>query len=311
MHTYIHTYIHIHIHAHILSIFLLIHGSIMYFFPLHLSKYSSICQSICLIISVSSYLSDQSSFVSIFIYTFLPPNGPPYPRAPCWWSFCRIATREKFSLNVRSKTKGKSGLLLNPSWTALAISLCALLVRPVRWQKKKRRYNLILWTSLSSGRRRRKLAGWWPHFPPPCLCCLPSPGQHAFLGLGFAERSDSFDFNVAIQDHFKCVLRVLTPLIPPHFTSHPFRYYPGGKKSRRQLRSRINQSTIFPDSRMGRPSALALKKRNKMGLPSPHRRLALEVTLLPPRGPLLLVSRAWSNIEKDIWMWIWIFVSKK
>jgi hypothetical protein len=30
-------------------------------------------------------------------------------------------------------------------------------------------------------------------------------GQTAFIGLGFADRSDSFDLNVAIQDHFKSV----------------------------------------------------------------------------------------------------------
>ena len=35
------------------------------------------------------------------------------------------------------------------------------------------------------------------------VICLQDSGRKAFIGIGFADRSDSFDLNVALQDHFK------------------------------------------------------------------------------------------------------------
>ncbi|XP_053546235.1 adaptin ear-binding coat-associated protein 2 [Bombina bombina] len=37
------------------------------------------------------------------------------------------------------------------------------------------------------------------------ICIEDGSGRRAFIGVGFADRGDAFDFNVALQDHFKWV----------------------------------------------------------------------------------------------------------
>ncbi|XP_072281922.1 adaptin ear-binding coat-associated protein 2 [Pyxicephalus adspersus] len=37
------------------------------------------------------------------------------------------------------------------------------------------------------------------------ICIEDGNGRRAFIGVGFADRGDAFDFNVALQDHFKWV----------------------------------------------------------------------------------------------------------
>eukprot|EP00095_Tigriopus_kingsejongensis_P002690 maker-scaffold2248_size18162-snap-gene-0.6 protein:Tk02690 transcript:maker-scaffold2248_size18162-snap-gene-0.6-mRNA-1 annotation:"conserved hypothetical protein" len=39
------------------------------------------------------------------------------------------------------------------------------------------------------------------------ILCIRDSGRKAYIGIGFSDRSDSFDLNVALQDHFKWVKR--------------------------------------------------------------------------------------------------------
>ncbi|KAI9571377.1 hypothetical protein HD554DRAFT_2017061 [Boletus coccyginus] len=83
-------------------------------------------------------------------------------------------------------------------------------------------------------------------------------GRKAYIGMGFAERSDSFDFNVALQDFTK---RAKAALNPPSPTSSdtPSPHIPSGPKKDYSLKEGQTFSISIPgkSSKPGSTSLLA------------------------------------------------------
>ncbi|KAF8965206.1 hypothetical protein BDZ97DRAFT_1918359 [Flammula alnicola] len=68
-------------------------------------------------------------------------------------------------------------------------------------------------------------------------------GKKAYIGLGFAERSDSFDFNVALQDYTKRRKAILNP---PSVTDEPSPHVAAGPKKDYSLKEGQTFSISIP-----------------------------------------------------------------
>ncbi|GLB34788.1 putative adaptin ear-binding coat-associated protein 1 NECAP-1 [Lyophyllum shimeji] len=68
-------------------------------------------------------------------------------------------------------------------------------------------------------------------------------GRKAYIGMGFAERSDSFDFNVALQDYTK---RYKARLNPESASDEPSPHVPAGPKKDYSLKEGQTFSIAIP-----------------------------------------------------------------
>ncbi|KAF7363847.1 DUF1681 domain-containing protein [Mycena sanguinolenta] len=68
-------------------------------------------------------------------------------------------------------------------------------------------------------------------------------GKKAYIGMGFQERSDSFDFNVALQDYTK---RQKAALNPPTVSDEPSPHIPAGPKKDYSLKEGQTFSISIP-----------------------------------------------------------------
>jgi len=99
--------------------------------------------------------------------------------------------------------------------------------------------------------------------------------KKAYIGMGFAERTDSFDFNVALQDYTK---RHRTRLNPPEASDEPSPHIPAGPKKDYSLKEGQTFSIAIPGR--NKPSnEMSLLGADSTGRPS---RSGAGVPLLPP-----------------------------
>ncbi|KAG2041906.1 hypothetical protein BDR03DRAFT_1089099 [Suillus americanus] len=69
-------------------------------------------------------------------------------------------------------------------------------------------------------------------------------GKKAYIGMGFAERTDSFDFNVALQDYTKRLKAALSPPSPDEESPSP--HIPAGPKKDYSLKEGQTFSISIP-----------------------------------------------------------------
>ncbi|KAH7343297.1 adaptin ear-binding coat-associated protein 1 NECAP-1 [Rhizoctonia solani] len=77
-------------------------------------------------------------------------------------------------------------------------------------------------------------------------------GRKAYIGLGFAERAESFDFNVALQDYTKRQKALLNPETNEGDTASP--HIPSGPKKDYSLKEGQTFSINIPGGRGGTSS---------------------------------------------------------
>ncbi|KAG0697023.1 hypothetical protein DFH29DRAFT_948554 [Suillus ampliporus] len=101
-------------------------------------------------------------------------------------------------------------------------------------------------------------------------------GKKAYIGMGFAERTDSFDFNVALQDYTKRLKAALRPPSPSEETLSP--HVPVGPKKDYSLKEGQTFSISIP----GKSGKLSAPGASLLGSSIQSTGSGGAVPLLPP-----------------------------